>query len=122
MHGARLAELGDTPYPAAAGARARVTGLGAASTLHSMAGWDERRGSVTQAFDEWKLIDRDQRAFLRLGLEFAEAEYDRRWKEAGEERTGTAVQSSSTRSRSRSTDFGITTSRGCTSPACCVTP
>jgi hypothetical protein len=50
-----------------------------------MAGWDEKRGSVTQAFDEWKLIDRDQRAFLRLGLEFAESEYNLRWKEAGEE-------------------------------------
>lgn len=50
-----------------------------------MSGWDEEQGSVSRAFDEWRLIDRDQRAFLHLGLEFATVEYDRRWKEAGEE-------------------------------------
>jgi hypothetical protein len=36
-------------------------------------GWNESRGTVSQAFDEWKLIDGDQRAFLRLGLDFATA-------------------------------------------------
>jgi len=50
-----------------------------------MVGWDEMRGSVSQSFDEWKLIDRDQRGFLRLGLELATFEYDRLWKESGEE-------------------------------------
>jgi hypothetical protein len=47
--------------------------------------WNEERGRVSRAFDEWKLIDTDQRAFLRLGLEFATKEYDRLWKEAEEE-------------------------------------
>jgi hypothetical protein len=50
-----------------------------------MASWDEERGRVSQAFDDWKLIDGDQRAFLRLALEFATSEYDRLWREAGEE-------------------------------------
>jgi hypothetical protein len=50
-----------------------------------MVSWDEDRGRVSQAFDDWKLIEGDQRAFLRLALEFATAEYDRLWKEAGEE-------------------------------------
>lgn len=49
-----------------------------------MPSWDEQHGRVGQPFDEWKLIDRDQRAFLRLGLEFATVEYDRLWEEAGE--------------------------------------
>jgi hypothetical protein len=40
---------------------------------------------VSRAFDEWALIDRDQRAFLRLGRAFAEVEYKRLWEEAGEE-------------------------------------
>jgi len=47
--------------------------------------WDERQGRVSRAFDEWKLIDRDQRTFLRLGLEFSTLEYDRLWRESGEE-------------------------------------
>jgi hypothetical protein len=44
-----------------------------------MADWDEERGRVSGPFDEWKLIDRDQRAFLRLGLDFVKVEYDRLW-------------------------------------------
>jgi hypothetical protein len=47
--------------------------------------WNQKHGRVSEAFDEWKLIDRDQRTFLRLGLEFATLEYDRLWKESGEE-------------------------------------
>lgn len=47
--------------------------------------WSESDGRVSRAFDEWKLVDRDHRAFLRLGLSFAEVEYARLWKEAGEE-------------------------------------
>ena len=39
--------------------------------------WCESQGQVSRAFDEWKLIDHDQRTFLRLGLEFASREYDR---------------------------------------------
>jgi hypothetical protein len=44
-------------------------------------GWDEKQGRVSRAFDEWWLIERDLRAFLRLGLEFAETEYERLWQE-----------------------------------------
>lgn len=40
---------------------------------------------MSRAFDEWRLIDGDQRAFLRLGLEFATREYDRLWKESEQE-------------------------------------
>jgi hypothetical protein len=50
-----------------------------------MATWDERRVRVSRAFDEWRLIDRDQRTFLALGLAFAGAVYDHLWKESGEE-------------------------------------
>jgi len=50
-----------------------------------MASWDEEKGRVSGAFDEWQLIDGDQRAFLRLGLEFATREYDRLWKESEQE-------------------------------------
>jgi hypothetical protein len=50
-----------------------------------MTDWNEEGGNVTQSFDEWKLVERDLRAFLRLGLQFGAAEYARLWKEAGEE-------------------------------------
>ncbi len=47
--------------------------------------WDEKRGGVSRAFDEWRPLENDQRAFLRLGLGFATAMYDRLWRESGEE-------------------------------------
>jgi hypothetical protein len=47
--------------------------------------WSEQAGRVSQSFDDWILIDRDQRAFLALGLEFAAAAYEGIWAEAGEE-------------------------------------
>jgi hypothetical protein len=47
--------------------------------------WKERQGRVSQAFDEWWLVEQDLRAFLRLGLEFAENEYNRLWQESSEE-------------------------------------
>lgn len=50
-----------------------------------VANWDEKQGRVSRAFDEWKLIERDQRTFLRLGLAFATAEYDRLWELSAEE-------------------------------------
>ena len=50
------------------------------STLPEVSDWNEEQGRVSRAFDEWKLIDIDQRAFLRLALEFANREYDRLWK------------------------------------------
>lgn len=49
-----------------------------------MAAWNERHGNVSRAFDEWKLVEADIRAFTHLGLAFAEAEFDRIWKEVSE--------------------------------------
>jgi hypothetical protein len=40
---------------------------------------------VTHAFSDWFLVDRDQRAFLRKGLEFSKEIYDRIWNEIGEQ-------------------------------------
>jgi len=50
-----------------------------------MSDWDESAGRVSQAFNDWFLIDGDQRAFLRLGLTFAGQAYKRIWDEAGSE-------------------------------------
>jgi hypothetical protein len=41
--------------------------------------WNERAGRVTQAFDEWRLADRDIRSFQRLGRAFADEGYQSRW-------------------------------------------
>jgi hypothetical protein len=48
-------------------------------------GWDERQHRVSRAFSEWALIERDQRAFLRVGLRMARQKYDEYWDEAGRE-------------------------------------
>jgi hypothetical protein len=50
-----------------------------------MSAWDEAAGRVSQSFSDWFLIDGDQRAFLGLGLAFAEEVYERIWDEAGRE-------------------------------------
>lgn len=50
-----------------------------------MSEWDEAEGRVTLAFSDWYWIDRDQGAFLSLGLKFAADEYERLWRESGEE-------------------------------------
>ena len=50
-----------------------------------MAGWSEKEGKVSQAFNDWFFVEADQRAFLRLGLEFSRESYARFWKQAGEE-------------------------------------
>lgn len=50
-----------------------------------MAEWSEKEGRVSQAFNDWFLVEADQRSFLRLGLEFSRESYTRIWKEAGEE-------------------------------------
>ena len=47
--------------------------------------WSESAGRVTSAFNEWFLVDQDQRAFLKLALEFSRECFDRRWRESGEE-------------------------------------
>lgn len=48
-----------------------------------MSAWDEAAGRVSRSFNDWFLLDGDQRAFLRLGLAFAEEIYKRIWDEAG---------------------------------------
>ena len=40
---------------------------------------------TTRAFNEWRWVDRDQRAFLTLGLKFARAAYQQLWDEIGQE-------------------------------------
>jgi hypothetical protein len=48
-----------------------------------MANWDEQAGRVSEAFDDWRPVDADQRTFLHLGLEFARKTYEQIWEEAG---------------------------------------
>jgi hypothetical protein len=50
-----------------------------------MATWSEAAGRVSQAFGDWYWVEVDQRAFLALGLRFAEAAYERIWEKAGNE-------------------------------------
>lgn len=50
-----------------------------------MSPWDEAAGRVSQSFNDWFLIDGDQRAFLGLGLAFAKEAYERIWDDAGRE-------------------------------------
>jgi hypothetical protein len=38
---------------------------------------------VSRAFSAWRVVDRDQRAFLAFGLRIARETYDRLWREAG---------------------------------------
>lgn len=52
-----------------------------ARTLRDMSTWDEAKGQVTQAFDEWRLYDMDLRSFLRVSLLVAEESFDRWWHE-----------------------------------------
>jgi hypothetical protein len=47
--------------------------------------WDEHAGRISSAFDEWLLVDRDQRGFLALGLRFARESYERIWEGAAHE-------------------------------------
>jgi hypothetical protein len=48
-------------------------------------GWDEAHGRVSRAFGAWRVVDRDQRAFLSFGLRMAHATYDRLWRETSHE-------------------------------------
>jgi hypothetical protein len=43
--------------------------------------WDEQTGSVTRAFDDWRLTDSDIRAFLKVSDQFVQKEYKRIWDE-----------------------------------------
>jgi hypothetical protein len=53
--------------------------------MADMANWDAQAGRVSEAFDDWRLVDVDQRTFLHIGLEFAREIYGRIWEEAGGE-------------------------------------
>lgn len=48
-------------------------------------GWDEQQGRVSRAFNDWHLIDQDQRTFLRIGLQFVRDKYDEVWEQASHE-------------------------------------
>ena len=43
--------------------------------------WNEQARSVSRAFDDWTLTDRDIRAFLKVSNQFAQKEYNRLWDE-----------------------------------------
>lgn len=48
-------------------------------------GWDEQQGRVSTAFNDWYLVDQDQRTFLRIGLQLAREKYDEVWEQASHE-------------------------------------
>jgi hypothetical protein len=43
--------------------------------------WNEETGTVSRAFDVWRLVDRDIRAFLKLTTAWASQKYDDVWNE-----------------------------------------
>jgi hypothetical protein len=47
------------------------------------AGWSERDGSVTRAFDEWRLVDADIRRFLQMVGRWTDERYEHLWAEIG---------------------------------------
>lgn len=51
----------------------------------SRSSWNERSGSVSEEFDQWKAVDADVRAFLRLTHRWAQNQYNVEWKNAEEE-------------------------------------
>lgn len=44
--------------------------------------WSEQTGAVSRAFDEWKFADQDIRAYLKVSMQLAQTEYERRWDES----------------------------------------
>jgi len=46
--------------------------------------WNEASGTVSQAFDDWKWNDRENRAFLRLSAQWSDNAYQQTWDEAEE--------------------------------------
>ncbi|MFA1538588.1 hypothetical protein [Actinomadura monticuli] len=44
--------------------------------------WSEETGMVSRAFDDWRLTDRDIRAFLTLAVQWAERSYQEEWQKA----------------------------------------
>lgn len=47
--------------------------------------WNEERGSVTRAFDDWKGTDSEIRAFMSLSLRWIQSGYDTTWELARQE-------------------------------------
>lgn len=47
--------------------------------------WQSNWKACTRAFDEWRLVDNDIRAYLRFGLSVAEHAYDEIWEKAANE-------------------------------------
>ena len=47
--------------------------------------WLNNPKACTRAFDEWRLVDRDIRAYLRFGLKIVDHAYDEIWNEAANE-------------------------------------
>lgn len=47
--------------------------------------WDEQSMTVSRAFDEWRLTDRDIRAFLHLSTQWAARRYQEFWGQAEQE-------------------------------------
>lgn len=47
--------------------------------------WAVDNTETTRAFDEWRQVDRDQRAFLKLGLAFTRDAYQELWDRIGQE-------------------------------------
>jgi hypothetical protein len=45
-------------------------------------GWSEQAGTVSRAFDEWRVTDREIRAYMSVSMQLAETEYNRRWEES----------------------------------------
>lgn len=45
--------------------------------------WNDNAGRVSRAFDEWMLVQKDIRAFMRLGLRFSRKAYEDIWNELG---------------------------------------
>jgi hypothetical protein len=45
--------------------------------------WSEHHGAVTQAFDEWRLVDADIRRFLQVTGHWMDERYEQTWREVG---------------------------------------
>lgn len=52
-------------------------------------GWKEESGTVTEAFDEWKLVDSSIRAYLNLTDRWIKPQYQKEWKQAEQNCGGT---------------------------------
>lgn len=50
--------------------------------------WNESSGTVTRAFDSWKLVNQDMAAFLEVGLRFVRKGYQDTWDEVGSRPVG----------------------------------